>query len=52
MAVLTVLCLVLAARKVSITHRCFGYCWAAFTQHQGCLSNFPHSPAGWGWARS
>ena len=46
------LCFVLVARKVLITHQYFGYCWAVLAQHQGCLSNFPSSPVSWGWARS
>ena len=40
-AALIVLCSVLVARKVLITHQCFGYCWAVLAQHQGCLSNIP-----------
>ena len=36
---LIVLCFVLVARKVLMTHQCFGYCWAVLPQHQGCLAN-------------
>ena len=40
-AALIVLCSVLVARTVLITHQCFGCYGAVLTQHQGCLSNIP-----------
>lgn len=52
-AALTVLCLVLAARKMLITRWGFSYCWEVLAQHQQCLSNIlPLLPeVGWGWAQ-
>ena len=45
-AALTVLCFVLVARKMLLTHQCLGCCWAVLAQQQGCLSNIPpHSPS-------
>ena len=46
-AALIALCFVVVARKVLITHQ-----FLVSTQHQGCLSNIPPSPVGWGWAGS
>ena len=40
-AALIELCSALVARKVSVTHQCFGCCRAVLAQHQGCLSNIP-----------
>lgn len=47
-AALTVLCSVLAARKMLITRRGFSYCWEVLAQHQQCLSNIlPLLPEQW-----
>lgn len=40
-AALTVLSFALVARKVQLTHHCFGYIWIAVAQPQCCLPRFP-----------
>ena len=51
-AVHMALCFAFVAKKLLITHQCFGYCWIMLPQHQG-FHLLPPSPkeSGWEWAR-
>lgn len=47
-AAVIVLCFVLVARKVLMTHQCFGYCRTVLAQHQDHLSNISSPCLHWG----
>lgn len=38
-AAFVVLCIVLTARTVLVSHQCFGYCCAVLAQHEGSISS-------------